>query len=115
MNFKSVYQNIVKNCKTCNGTGLTDKTDRAVKFCHCMRFYIFCVRNVELGVPFYYVIQYEDCGEIKPGPHSFFKSEKNAFDYFMTCSTNRSCCILSSTEMYLLNDFKNLDVVLIYN
>lgn len=116
MSFDKLYNTTVKNCKNCNGTGTVNKTDRSITFCHCMKFYIFAVRNMELGVPFAYVLGYtQPSGVYKPGSYMFYKQEKEAFDAFMSVSAIGNCKILSSTEMYTLNDFRDLDVVLIYN
>lgn len=116
MNFDKLYSNTVKNCQKCNGTGTVDKTEVSVVFCDCMKFYIFAVRNIELGVPLSYVLGYK-----KPDPPilttitSYYKNEQVAFNQFMAVSQTGNCKIMSSTEMYLLQDFRELDAVLIYN
>jgi hypothetical protein len=116
MNFDKLYTNMVKNCKDCNGTGTINKTERSIVFCHCMKFYIFAVRNIELGVPLSYVL-----GHTKPnvpahiGLNCYFKNEQQSFNCFMNESALANCKIISATEMYLLQDFRELQVVLIYN
>ncbi len=116
MSFDKLYNTTVKNCSTCKGTGTVNKTDKSIAFCHCMKFYIFAVRNMELGVPFSYVLGVDNTLQpLKAGVYSFFKQEKIAFDYFMMNSMTGNCKIISATEMYLLNDFRELDLLLIYN
>lgn len=115
MSFDKVYQNVVKSCKDCSGTGMKEKTEKTVTFCHCMKFYIFAVKNYDLGVPLGYIFQYQPISNTSTGCHFYFKEESSAFNHFMNSSSVGNSRIISSTEMYLLNDFKNLDLVLIYN
>lgn len=115
MNYDTFYNNTVKGCKICNGSGTVPISNTEIKFCSCMKQYIFVIKMTELGVPLSYIFSYQKAnadGKIK----FIFQNDVLSFNIFMTLAEEgKNMALKDSVNMFTLNNYEDLDGVMVYN
>jgi hypothetical protein len=116
MQYDTIYNNLVSQCKICNGTGTVAISNTEVKFCVCMQQYMFIIKMTELGVPLKYIFSYIKA-ELPPSRSIFvFQDDEFAFDIFMTLvEDGKNMVLKDSVNMFTLNDYSDLDGLMLYN
>jgi hypothetical protein len=120
VNYDVIYNNIVKGCKICNGSGTVALSNTEVKFCVCMQQYIFIIKMTELGVPLSYIFSYQKAITVNPSSSSkslfLFQNDLVSFNVFMTLvEEGKNMVLKDSVNMFTLNNYEDLDGVMIYN
>lgn len=111
-----LYQNTVKSCTKCNGTGVKDMSTIDIVFCECQEFYNFVCRWYDSGIPIKYIYNYEKI-EINWDKkiYFFFQDDQNAFNTLMSLPDWCNYGIKTSNEMFNLNKINNYAGIMIYN
>ena len=120
MNYDAIYNNTVRCCKICNGTGTVTISATEVKFCTCMQQYIFIIKMTELGVPLSYIFSYQKAITTNPASSSksmfIFQNDTVSFNIFMTLvEEGKNMILKDSVNMFTMNDYSDLDGVMVYN
>ena len=113
MNFELLYQNLVKDCKKCNGTGTINSTETDIVFCDCLSHYIFIVKMLEVGVPLKYVMSFSRT-DVKHKLLFFYKDDQTAFNAYMSLASDNIISIHASNVMFEIKDFEDKDGIMVY-
>ena len=119
MNLDLLYNNIVKSCPKCKGTGTVEVTETSIRFCECMEFYITATQMLELGVPLKYIMGYTPVEvDLKKKIYFVFKDDQHAFNTFITLArepNKQRMFLTDSMQMYYLSNYQEKDGVMIHN
>jgi hypothetical protein len=118
VNYDVIYNNIVKGCKICNGSGTVPISNTEVKFCACMQQYIFIIKMTELGVPLSYIFSYKNTPITTSVYKSMFifQNDVMSFNIFMSLvEEGKNMILKDSVNMFTLNNYEDLDGVMVYN
>jgi len=110
-----MYDNIVKGCKICSGTGTVVLSPTEVQFCNCMKQYIFIIKMTELGVPISYIFSFCKLSYSQK-THFIFQNDSLAFNRFMSeVEDGKNMVLKDSVNMFTLNNYDGVDGIMVYN
>lgn len=115
MDYDLLYENIVKGCSSCGGTGTVKVSDTEVNFCSCMEYYIFMIKQIENNVPLKYILNYKPIEIDDKKVYYLFKDDDYGFNMFMTLSKKYNMMLINSVNMFTANIDSTTDGVMIYN
>jgi len=111
-----LYKKIIGSCTKCNGVGTISLSDTEIQFCECMKFFIFFVQMLDIGVPIKFIFGYDQI-EIPKSKKIFFifKEDQHSFNLCMNLAKSRKFIIMPSTNCFRINNFSEFDGMMIYN
>lgn len=116
MDKEKLYQQTVKCCDKCKGTGIKDMSTIEIQLCECQEFYNFACRMYDLGVPIKYIFNFNRIDiTFEKKIFFIFQNDQLAFNTFMSLPEWCNYGLKVSNEMFNLTNIKQYCGIMVYN